>query len=696
MQSSNFRLENNIYTIDELLYKFNTVTKSKTNYINVAASFDIETSSFYDNNEKRAIMYIWVLGINGRVTIGRTWKEFMEAYYKIVAYYNTNINNRFIIYIHNLSYEFQWIRKKFNWHKVFSLDNRKPIYAVTKEGIEFRCSYILSNLSLLKVGENLVKYKVNKMKGDLDYRKIRTPLTSMTKKELGYVINDGLVVMAYIQELIEEYEITGIPYTNTGFVRNFCRNKCLKEENRQSYNKLMRELTITENEYTTAKKAFRGGFTHANPQHVGRTQRNVASFDFTSSYPAVMLSEPFPMSRGIEYIPKDTNDFYEKLNKYCCILDVGFENITSTIVFDNFISKHKCTHIENYILNNGRVVLADALRLCCTNIDFSVITKTYKWTHLKLYKMYIYKKGFLPKKIIESILEFYEDKTTLKDVEGKEAEYLRKKGMLNSIYGMCVTDICRDDFVYDEEWKVEHADLSQQIARYNSSNTRFLSYMWGIFVTSYASRNLWSGILECKEDYIYSDTDSLKILNYEKHSDYFNKYNENISKKIKNCLRFYDLDISKMEPKNKKGKSKPIGVWDYEGTYDMFKTLGAKRYIFYKDNKLQITISGVSKNNGCEYLLYKYKDIEKIFENFTDNLKFPAEYNIGNKIFPGTGKLTHSYIDFETEGDVIDFKGIPYHYKEDSSTHMEPVGYSLSLDDMFIRYLSTINNEFIY
>ena len=106
------------------------------------------------------------------------------------------------------------------------------------------------------------------------------------------------------------------------------------------------------------------------------------------------------------------------------------------------------------------------------------------------------------------------------------------------------------------------------------------------------------------EDYIYSDTDSIKFLNLEKHLDYIRDYDKFIVDQITEVLTYYGIDPEEQRPKNQKGVEKQIGVWDIEtegDPYKHFKTLGAKRYIYDQKDGLHITIAGVSKVKGKEY-----------------------------------------------------------------------------------------------
>lgn len=655
-------------------------------YLNAPISFDIEATSFYnENREKHCVMYAFNFGINGRCVRGRTWREFIEMLDVVVNEYDINIKKRVIIYVQNLSYEFQWFRKYFEWDKVFAVDSREVLYAVTKNGIEFRCSYLLSGYSLEKMGEHLLKYRINKKVGDLDYKLLRHPETILTEKEWGYILNDGLVVMAYIQEEIERLgDITKIPLTKTGYVRNLFREKCLKGDERFKYVKLIKSLTLTKETYIQLKRAFAGGFTHANCNYVGETIKDVFSIDEISAYPAAMLSEKYPMSKPFKIKPKNKEHFTKILENFCCVFECGFYNIKSKIGFENYISKSKCNKIENFIINNGRVVEADYLHITITEQDFKIISKTYKWDKILISQITCFFKDYLPKPFVETILELYKNKTELKNVEGKEQEYMWSKEMVNSSYGMCVTDICKNENVYENGmWSTKNNDVECSIEKYNKNMQRFLFYAWGVWVTAYSRANLFEGILEFKDDYIYSDTDSIKCKNLEKHLPYINSYNERISNKIKKCLKHHNIDTELSCPKTAEGISKPLGIWENEGKYNRFKTLGSKRYIYEKNDDINITIAGVSKTQGKKWLKYKYKDNDTIFKNFKDELYFPSEYEYGS----GCGKLCHTYIDTEMKGTLIDYNGIAYEYLEKSGVHMENTDYTLGLAEEFLLLL---------
>ena len=667
----------------------------KISFYNVPAAFDIETSSFYANGDKHANMYIWQFGILNWVTYGRTWIELITFMNVLSDVLSLSENLKLIVYVHNLAYEWQFMRKRFKWDKVFFIDERKPVYAQTG-GIEFRCSLKLSSKSLAKVGEDLVKYTEHKHTGDLDYQLIRFHSTPLTEEELGYCEADIRVLLAYIQEKIEtDGAICYIPLTNTGYVRNHCRRECFKKY--KDYRALMQALTLDPDEYKQLKRGFAGGFTHANARYVAKGKesplKDVGSFDFTSSYPAVMLTEKFPMSKSklIDNI-KDFEEFEFYLKNYCCIFDVTLTYVFPKVDYDHPISVSKLIKHHNITEDNGRVVTAESITLTMTEQDWFVFNDFYVYDTIDIKTFRIYEKRYLPKPLYRAILELYKQKTVLKDVEGEEINYMILKNMLNASYGMMVTDIVRDilEYDYDESSYLEPRKpiLKEAIDTYNSSKKRFLFYPWGVWVTEYARRNLFSGILACKEDYIYSDTDSIKIFNPEKHMDYINGYNENLLNRINSIARYLGLDPDKYSPKNKKGVAKTIGVWEYEGKYKRFKTLGAKRYLFerYEEDinedkgksRYVLTVAGVNKKKACQYLVDHFKDP---FKGFTHEMMVPSDYS---------GRLTLTYIDNSCSGIGVDYLGNKAEYHEESYIHMEPSDYNLTMSLEYRGFLNLI------
>ncbi len=687
-----YKIEN----LDEFLSTIdlsNTINSKRKTYYNIPMSFDIETTSFYvDTNgnvitneyykrhsqngyikaSKKAIMYIWQFAIGQNVIYGRNWQQFFYFLNCLSAY--MGLDKRYVvIYVHNLSYEFQFICNRFSWIDIFADSERKPIRAETDSHLIFKCSYRLSGYSLAVLADNLRTHKIKKLVGDLDYTLLRNSKTPLTEQELAYCVNDVLIVTAYIAEQITEWgDIENIPLTQTGKVRRFVRNKCFENP---KYRFLIQKLTIDRTEYLLLKNAFMGGFTHSNAMYTEIECENVTSFDFTSSYPTVLIAEKYPMSKGKPYNVKDEKELIALCNRYSVLVDLRFTKIQSNFIFENIISYSKCRNVKNPLINNGRIVSADSISITVTNIDFLNFLSFYKWEKLEIGLCYIYDNDYLPKEIIETILQLYKDKTELKGVENKEVEYLHSKELLNSIYGMCVTSIVHNTVSFENgAWETSENDIDNELGLYNTDKNRFLFYQWGVWCTAYARNNLYTAILECREDYIYSDTDSVKILNADRHKPYFDRYNKWIMSKIRKTLDHYKLAENMASPKTIKGVEKPLGVWDFDGFYKRFKTLGAKRYMVEKENgDISITVCGLSKKAGKEYIAGQ----EKPFDFFNCGMFIDSDH---------TGKMIHTYIDSEIEGVLTDYMGNESYYNEKSFIHLEKTEYLLSLTKMYIDY----------
>ena len=666
----------------------------KERYINVPAAFDIETSSFRDpEGKKAACMYVWQFGLNGLVLIGRTWAEYVAFIMTLSQELGLDQNRRLIVYVHNLEFEFQWIRKLFKWNKVFATGPRAPVYAQDINGIEYRCSYQLSGYSLANVGRGLLTYKVEKAVGDLDYSLIRTSETPLTETELGYCVNDVKVVMAYVQEKIEQDgRISKIPLTKTAYVRNLCRNACLypdsdhKKHTWQTlqYQDFIGRLQLIPDEYKANKRAFQGGFTHGNARKVRKTWSGVASQDETSAYPAAAIRYKYPMSSGEEIKVSTMSELRYNLVHYCCIFDIEFHNIIEREdVFEHPISCSKCFKLSpDHTEDNGRLVAAEFIRTTITDVDFRIYEKFYTWDSIAIGTFYRYRRGRLPKPFVLTILNLYKKKTELKGVEGFEQEYSLSKENINACYGSIVTDIVREEQLYTDDWEDPiEPDLEKALDKYNKDKRRYMFYPWGIFITAYNRLALFSAIYELGSDYIYSDTDSVKYLNPDAHEAFFRAYNDELRRDMYKAMDYYKLPHELVEPSTIKGDIKLLGAWDFEKIYNRFKTLGAKRYMAETNGKLSITVSGVSKVAAVPYIQSLGGDPFKLFD---DDLVIP----------PGSaGKLTHTYIDYPISGTVTDYLGRSSSYSELTAIHLEPAGYELSLSARYIDYLLGIRER---
>lgn len=683
-------------------YEEEGTQNNKATYLKVPCGFDIETSSFYEGNEKRGIMYEWTFGIDGYIIIGRRWTEFVDCMKQLSEFFRLNGRKRILVGVHNLAFEFQFMRKWFKWDKVFSVDKRKPVYALT-DGIEFRCTLCLTGLKLEKVAEDMLsKWNIKKLVGELDYTKVRHSDTPLTKKELNYCVNDVKIVMALMEEKSrQDGGYAKIPITKTSYVRNRCRDRCFglhddKEKYKCSkYRAAIQTLKLTPEDYIDLKRAFMGGFTHCNYWWSGDTGRRVSSYDFTSSYPTVMITEKFPVTGAFKWseknlaLLKDDEFLHKTLDKYCCLFRVRFEGLREKFKYEHYLSRSRCVTEGKVKVDNGRIIHAEALETTITEQDFYIIEKCYEWDKMEIPMFKTFVKGYLPKDFVMTIVDLYKKKTELKGVEGKEEEYMSSKADLNSLYGMCVMDIVRDLNEYDDDWQPEPVkDMETLITKYNLNKWRFLFYPWGIWVCAYARYNLWTGIFEFGEDYIYSDTDSLKVVNAVNHLEYFNSYNVRLNGRIEEACKYHGIPPEDLRPKTVEGVEKPIGVWDYEGTYSRFKSLGAKRYIYTSLNKktwkdeLHLTVSGLTKTKTMPYLLKKYNNnMDKIFDSFCEGMYIPPDK---------TGKLTHTYLDDEMRGEVIDYRGKQGEYYEKTAIHLEGAEYSLSLADDYAELLKEI------
>lgn len=608
---------------------------------NTVYTFDIETTSYLvldgkqlssteylsltkeerERAEYRTCMYIWMLGINDTVYYGRYWDELKIFLSEI----NINVPEKKIIFVHNLAFEFQFLKSVFHFQEVTARKSHKVMTALMRDyNILFKCSYMMSNCALKFLPE-LFNLPVKKLEGDLDYSLIRHNETSLTEKELGYCENDCLVVYHYILYELSTYErVDKIPTTSTGHVR-----RELKEliQNDLGYKRIVRKAINTDPiVYNRLQSCFAGGYTHANWIYTDDIIKDVDSYDETSAYPYVLVTSKFPSSEFRRGNIKRREDLSKH---FAYILTVRFTNIKCKY-YNNFISASKCNYIKGAKYDNGRIMEADELEIVLTDIDFRFILDTYECQY-EIIESWWSLYNYLPKQFIEFVLDKYVLKTKYKGVEEKELEYQKEKGKFNALYGMSVTNTIRDNVKYKddmEEWVEEKLTNEEIEDKLDSEKKKaFLSFAYGVWVTAYARDNLLRRLIELDEYVLYADTDSLKLrAGYNKKV--FEDYNKSVEDRIKFVSRVLKIPFEKYAPEDKNGKRHLLGVFEYEGNYEEFITQGAKKYAVKQDGKIKITVAGVPKkgsralhnlNEFRDDFVFDYKDTGKNLLIYVEN-----------------------------------------------------------------------------
>ena len=587
-----------VYEPKDWDYKRYIFSKTRTHngirYYEIPCAFDIETTTIVPEDGSRpfAFMYHWQFCIGEDVYFGRRWEE-LTNFFDVISYH-LQLNNkcRLPVYVHNLPYEFQFLRRFFYVTDGFYKDIRKPLKALLNDSIELRCSYALSNMSLDKFCKNTEGVTHYKLTDTYDYSKIRTPDTPLTEEEEAYCYNDVRGLAECILKYMEADSLALIPMTSTGFVRRdfrkaYRQNKKLRER--------FKDTALDTHLYNMCRTAFRGGDTHANLLWGRQTVSNVHSYDIKSSYPACMMMDRFPIGK---FFRISATTFYNRdLSEFALLIQCRFVRLRYTGNNGNpYLPLSRCEAVakEGRVIDNGRILRAELVQCTMTDIDLEIMKHEYTWDDFFVGEVYASKYGPLPAEFKRTLMDFFRLKTQLDGVKEKYYEYAKSKNKLNSAYGMMVTDVAKGKINYIHgEYVAEPLDIDAALKNYYKSKNSFLSYQHGVWVTANARLRLRQGLWLVGRDNVYDDTDSIKCRG--DHRKDFNELNALNEKRALAAGAYAEAPD---------GSIKIMGAWEEETPpegYDEFRTLGAKKYIVKTGGRYYSTIAGVSKKAGAEY-----------------------------------------------------------------------------------------------
>lgn len=664
----------------------------------VLAKFHPEYYNLADFKEQRAygrplpyaLMYVWqccvedVKGIN--TYLGRTWEEFykfMDILTKTVASTGASICKKakarskhekpmnIHIYIHNLSYEFTFLRNLFdvNFSKVA---DRMPVFARERQ-CPLKASFMMNEVNvnlhdtLCLVNKSLATWckdeelEVQKLIEPKDYYlPVRTPATELDTEEIQYSVNDVESMYYGVRKFREIYgHLALIPMTQTGRVRPTLRSGVARR-NSEWVSQCQTVNTETDLElFSHICDTFVGGWTHASVFKTAKLYgvhtdgRPVYCFDFRSSYPASMTQFTFPTGtyKPITKAEKDAIDATNPVNRNKrYFFKAKIKNVISNTQ-NTFWSLSHIHEIGDFIVDNGKIAMADWVVITLSDLDWAIFSKAYSFDEdIEFEYIYAADAEYLPPQLIKIILDYYGAKTSLKNVEGAESRYAEAKIFINCIYGdfvlKTITDACifvgaditpehiedllshglltEDDIVRNTTGEI-NIDLTSRNIRagwmtHKSNENDFYStmqdlaanpelyttYQVGCVVTAASRFNLWTAILAMDSRVIYGDTDSIKGTFTDEDLKWIEGYNKEVKRRYTDVVEYYkvkapkiNIKVSDYEPKTPKGEPKELGYFDEDPPCLLFKTMGAKRYVDIVENKgryeIHATIAGIAK-----------------------------------------------------------------------------------------------------
>lgn len=124
-------------------------------------------------------------------------------------------------------------------------------------------------------------------------------------------------------------------------------------------------------------------------------------------------------------------------------------------------------------------------------------------------------------------------------------------------------------------------------------------------------------------------------------------------------------------PKDKNGHKHIIGLFELDGEYKEFKTLGAKKYAYIdKKDELHITVSGVPKE-GSKAL--------KNLDDFRNDFIFDFKY---------TNKNMLAYNDDMQPFLLKDYEGVEIEVSDKFGCSLIPITYKLGISEEYAELLS--------
>lgn len=360
---------------------------------------------------------------------------------------------------------------------------------------------------------------------EIDYSEYRAPGHELTEEERAYIANDvKIMAMALYQDFQR-----GLTRLTTGADALADYQEGIgKKRWKQLFPVLAVEMDAA------LRKAYRGGWTYANPlfaadaEHPGRCAGAGSVYDKNSMYPSVMYDAPLPVGVPVYFHGRYEFDPHYPLNiQYlACSIKLKPNHLPTIQVKGNPFYKE-----TEYITESEGV-----LELALTNIDLDLLFSHYEVDVVGW-------RGGYKFRAMRGMFRNYIDHWMNVKENSEGGERLRAKLMLNSLYGKFATN---PDVTPKVPYLKEDGSTGYRLG---DDETRDPVYTpMGIFITSYARSDIITNCQKIYPRFLYADTDSI------------------------HCLGQEPLALDFVHPTH-------LGAWKHECDFSRAKYLRAKTYL---------------------------------------------------------------------------------------------------------------------
>lgn len=487
--------------------------RSKISYCDQPVFLDCETAWNHDSETPKC----WIVSIqvlfDDHYHLFRKPEELMNWYLEKIEQMNLTNERRLITYIHNASYDLSYLAPYIQMYlpdkdKRFGIyDGANKIITYNQGCLEFKCSYLLSGVSLAKWSSDMNIEHPKKI-GLYDYNKILYQDSDLNENELEYDKLDVISMSECFKKQLQLHDdlITTVPLTSTGYSRRMLRKSC---DNQYYRNEYFYDNRIDTHTLLFNVNSYAGGYTHNNRHKKSKViiHPRLKHRDFRSHYPTQIRKMLGPWGKADVYYHITDHEEYKSFHgHYINISDIlklspEYTTISHIRFYDMSLKDRKISmpFMQVSKIFNSHRILKDGDKEIVTDSPARIMKDNgrvlamvnnddecgYFETYIDNYTLQIIKEQYnirykvievvriknkpCPKEVADVIDKLFADKSNYKIIHKKclklygefdertiEAaqKLMAAKKLLNAIYGVFATFPIREEMDLD----CEHID----------------------------------------------------------------------------------------------------------------------------------------------------------------------------------------------------------------------------------------------